>query len=175
MKALIYCTKEKPYLHYRPTENCNTHYVLWDKKSEEKKVLNGTICAECEIDEWDRVDYIRDIDFRGYEDGLLELACLTDEEIENYGKGKQLYALHLKNVKPVDLRLSDVNSIWAGRYDLGYPIIEKAPQSYKYVYYKGKECLLLSVNPKYVEKILNGEKTVEIRKKLPKKLKAERK
>ena len=187
MKVLLYCTKAKPYLHYRPTENCDTHYVLWDKISEEKQLLNGKVVASFDFDRWEEIKtkyYFRNVTYE-LQDELLYMSKLTQEQLKAYGKGKDLYAYYIDNLQvfdePIELgelyvednkcdTIIGMTKDFRSMYIFGKPVT-KAPQSYMYVYYKGEKCLLLSVKSEWVYKILNGEKTVEIRKTLPKEVK----
>ena len=44
--------------------------------------------------------------------------------------------------------------------------IEKAPQNMMWVWYKGELYVLISIRPEWLCKIMNGEKTIEVRKKI---------
>ena len=176
MKTIIYCTKEKPYLT-KTYEQVSVdmeidYYELLNKvpqkeKNISRKILNGTVCAMCEVNDIYKLKYGRwvnhrvgDWNYRGYNDEHLltfKKACLTEKEINDYGKGKDIYAYHLENVQPIDLKLSDLG-------------LKRAPQSWQYVFYKGELCLLISIKSKWVAKILNGEKTIEARTTAPRKV-----
>ena len=93
----VYVTKTEPYLHHRPTENCDTHYVMWDKKSKENLCLNGTIPFRFWFDEYDIIE----VDSEQH-NAILKKVCLTVDEIIEYCKGKDLYAWHIKQLEIFD-------------------------------------------------------------------------
>ena len=119
---------------------------------------------------------------------LLEKSCLKDltlpyeehrNELDDYLQGKDGYAIHIKNLhifdRPKELKDYDSSS---------HTPIKHAPQNMMEVFsfIKGKkmiqrfnkevECwwsesnILISIRPEWLCKILNGEKTIEIRKKV---------
>ena len=112
------------------------------------KKLNGTIPFRFWFDEYNIIyytiaDYQRPT-WDGYYVGeeLLRKLCLTELQVNNYGKGKDLYAWHIKNLDPFyePMQLSNFkkeeyavmpNGVWPC-----YQPITKAPQSYMYVYVK---------------------------------------
>ena len=74
------------------------------------------------------------------------------------------YAIHISNLEifyePLDLEKAGIYK------DNGYrtKMVTKAPQNMQYVNdIFGRECVLISIRPEWVEKILNGEKTIEVR------------
>ena len=127
---------------------------------------------------------------------LLKESCLTLEQIEDYLPFKPFkiktygtrvtindgYAIHINDLKIFDKpkELSDYMPICKGLYDAQEyhnfffgsqdefaPQVEKAPQNMMYVSSNGFDKLcLISIRPQWVEKILNGEKTIEIRRKV---------
>jgi len=82
----LYCTKAKPYLHYRPTENCNTHYVLWDNKSKEHKCFNGKVVASFVVNSIAEIKKPKDIGVNW----------------RNQGYSDQRYAIEITNLKIFD-------------------------------------------------------------------------
>ena len=118
---------------------------------------------------------------------VLEKSCLTREALTKYiipdGKCHDMYCINIKNrkkyEKPKQLtdyhRFRKCNSCKVSGYESSAclydedcivpTVVEKAPQNMMRVYDKnGQEYILISIRPKWVEKILNGEKTIEIRK-----------
>lgn len=104
----------------------------------------------------------------------LGKAKITPQELLDYiGLENEGYALHLSNVKVFDepKELNEFNL-----FDPDYCIskeLKKAPQNMcRVVEFNGlcqtpsKEYVLISIRPKHLCKILNGEKTIEIRKKI---------
>lgn len=180
MKLLLYCTKAKPYLNdYRLMENCN-QFVIMNKPYNN---LNGKIVAECDFD----VEEIRIVDddpLGAYwyetktlsENEVLKKSCLTSDEIFEYlGEDNEGYAIHIKNLHIFDepKELSDyyglipkkVNTLNGSCYI--NESIEKAPQNMMYaIDDNDNEYVLISIKPQWLCKILNGEKTIEVRKKV---------
>ena len=112
-KVYIYCTKHKPYL-YRVDDDDNfeltdtlrpkvDNYVK-DYNEQNGKIIGEFVCDR--IDEWkylpdcfaedenEKIYYINSAD--GHATGL------TYDEIENYGKGKDLYGWHISDLKIYD-------------------------------------------------------------------------
>lgn len=193
IKLLLYCTKAKPYLYNCYSESdgdigtiggfgYDTSYCLTkDEDSKDKSInLNGYIVAEaeCELVEdiycelldngvgTDTFYYTNNVDF----DYIEELACLDINDLATYlpqkrGGEKVGYAIYLKNVKPFDEPKK-----------LSYYGLEKAPQNMCFKRYPvpyenslggweiSKDTIIISIKPEWLCKILNGEKTIEVRK-----------
>ena len=184
MKALLYCTKAKPYL-YRTPEVMNfagTFFTYSSNKNLENCTLNGTIVAKCDIDLITKNDLV-------FDRALNEETQLLLSDIVNYVRDKEYYCLHLSNievfVKPKDL--SEYCTLeteqyayfdWQGyHHQLREKELKKAPQNMMVVYEKNitinhlgnflnRKYILISIQPQWLEKILNGKKTVEVRKKI---------
>lgn len=93
----------------------------------------------------------------------LKKMCLSPQLLLNYlTLGNKGYALYLSNLKIFD------EPIELARYtDKDYYEIEKAPQNMCKVYDRfGNKYILISIRPEHLCKILNGEKTIEIRKQI---------
>lgn len=178
MKLLLYCTKAKPYLVDERKMRYH-NFVLGDssvlKSNEKDLVLNGKIVAECDF-ETEEI-YMATNSFEAWyrtktlnEEELREKSCLRLDELYNYldkDNNYKGYAIHIKNLhifdKPKEL------------YDYGmdFPIspIVKAPQNMMYANGIGSRYILISIRPEWLCKILNGEKTIEVRKKVLKEMK----
>ena len=192
MKLLLYCTKAKPYLYFAQEsrtlmeiDNSFEGYKITNKNVDD--YLNGKIVAECdfEVEEikpekyWhstEDFDYIYNTGTIYYED-LLKKSCLMDYELDDYlGCEDKGYAIHIKNLHIFDkLReLSDYlnNKYWNSHF--GNDSVSKAPQNMMRVYklkdIKWEEYILISIQPQWLCKILNGEKTIEVRKKILKEM-----
>ena len=108
-----------------------------------------------------------------------------DYELEDYlysndGKG---YAIHIKNLhifdKPKELsdyytapkKMNTFGWFRAKRYEWFSINIDIAPQNMMYAYdEKENKYALISIQPQWLCKILNGEKTIEVRKKVLKEM-----
>lgn len=179
MKVYIYCTKAKPYL--RLNQHNGIHYTYDTIPTDDD--LNGKIVASFELN---RIEIYENTRFNlslweSYEEYELakEIAYketgLCFEELEKYAAGKDLYEWHIENLKILEesLELKDFYQR-CKCYEDGQKPITKTPQSWQYAYRiigwdKSEPCILISIKPEFVCKILNREKTIEIRKTYPKK------
>ena len=97
----------------------------------------------------------------------LEKAKITPQELLDYiGLGNEGYALHLSNVKVLNKPLQFEKDFIYKDYKSN-ELITKAPQNMCNVYDRfGNHYILISIRPEHLCKILNGEKTIEVRKKI---------
>ena len=164
--------------------------------SEEMYEANGKIVAECDF-EIEKIEYkhIKERDkfgilhneawfeYRGVNIGnedcdLPNKSCLTVEEIFDYLINKNGYAIHIKNLHIFDKpkELSDFNRIIETTYgEEPDATITKAPQNMMRCCYENKPKewklgVLISIQSEWLCKILNGEKTIEVRKKVLKEM-----
>lgn len=95
----------------------------------------------------------------------LEKAKITPQELLDYiGLGNDGYALYLSNVKVLNNPLQFEKDFIYKDYKSN-ALITKAPQNMCNVYDRfGNHYVLISIQPQHLCKILNGEKTIEIRK-----------
>ena len=190
VKALLYCTKAKPYLKKTKRfdlEDDKQFYYNENTNVLETKIFNGKIVAECdyEVEEIkqiygsnhptfdengffdDYIDYVTNT--LKDEKELLKQSCLNLEEIEKYNPK---YAIHIKNLHIFDepKELSDYKYL---RKTFFGPL-GNAPQNMMYAYelneYELIKKVLISIQPQWLCKILNGEKTIEVRKKVLKEM-----
>jgi len=125
---------------------------------------------------------------------ILSKSCLTNEELANYMNferniinQKELYAIYIKYLHIFDepKELSDyiTKQCQYGKCSTcehcrnGFPCITidtpitKAPQNMMYAFDKeGREYIVISIQPQWLCKILNKEKTIEVRKKVLKEM-----
>lgn len=182
-KLLLYCTKGKPYLFNRiikgESDGYYTDIVPYDIEDE---YLCGKIVAECECEVEEIAISETDVgvgyDYEYYTENLdtLELykkSCVDKWEFRNYlgtAKSGEIvgYALHLSNIKsfekPVELRKVLAYDISENPYLMKK--LTKAPQNMMWVWYNGQKYCLISIRPEWLCKILNGEKTIEVRRKI---------
>lgn len=165
MKLLLYCTKGKPYLYKHFTGE-----YFASKKYNNLCINNGTIPCECDFE----VEEIRKecISVCKYcyrtktldEYDLMYKTQLDGKSMNEYLQGKG-YAIHIKNLHIFDepKELSD--------YYHNASKLEKAPQNMMYVFDGEEKKVLISIRPEWLCKILNGEKTIEVRKKVLKEIK----
>ena len=179
VKILLYCTKNgRPLIYtdeYRGGAYWEGYTQTYNRSKEEvskiwgeEAILNGRIVAECECDlvevikyaSYDCTYYTNTIDTFGLPPLLLQKSCLDHDALDEYLKEDNGHAIYLKNVKVFDepKELSDYG-------------LKRAPQNMMWVWYKGERYVLISIKPKWLCKILNGEKTIEVRRKILKGLK----
>lgn len=172
MKMLLYCTKTKKRLFF---DKIKQIFSLGKIKSNND--LNGKIVAECDFE----VEKLQIVYGKGWEtktikgtENIEKLTCLSRDKLYQYCKGNG-YAIHIKNLHIFDKpkKLSDYMN---GRFEewdyRDLYELEKAPQNMQYVstWYCdeismcGNTYILISIQPQWLCKILNGEKTIEVRK-----------
>ena len=169
VKVLLYCTKAKPFLLEHKTDDNQVLYVttefgsLYYWRINHKKVLNGKIVAECEVE----TEEIRLSEYTYYDDckiayfdtptllngELLYKSCLDNGELENYLINQKGYALHISNLRTFDEP--------KGLYEYNMMRVFDDNRN-KYI--------LISVQSEWLCKILNGEKTIGVRKKVLKEM-----
>lgn len=190
VKLLLYCTKSKPYLygHYIGFETLYHYDLTNDKKVFDRhKVLNGKIVAECDCEKVEEI-FCEMLDngvgsypiyYSETLDCIEELSGLDTNDLANYlsqkiGGEKVGYALHLSNLKIFDKPLTfERNYIYKETH--GNLLISKAPQNMCRIYDRfGNKSILISIQPQWLCKILNGKKTIEVRKQIVKELKEEK-
>lgn len=189
-KVLFYCTKGKPYLFNRiikgESDGYYTDIVPYDIEDE---YLCGKIVCECEV-ECEEIKYKyennQDIYYiNSMPKDLVKKSCIRQTQLFDYLDGmigKNIgYALHISNLKVFDepLELGELvrsclndNCLKCKNFDshsfcpTRFKKIEKAPQNMMWVWYKCERYCLISIRPEWLCKILNGEKTIEVRKKI---------
>jgi hypothetical protein len=206
----IYCTKEKPYLLDEGEFGLFHRFqAVYDPDPDEAKdlYLNGRVVARCEANEafgFKCIGHYYDTGKITYQcskviniDDFLKRSRVSIEDIINYAKGDDLFAIHLENVTPCDLGLSGLFY----KDHFGAEPITKAPQSYCHAfrkvfidkdifenhphsfpdgyyvndmknnsYFVMLPCYIFADHSTYCADILNGFKDLEIRKTAPKEL-----
>ena len=193
MKALLYCTKAKPYLyktHFVKVEDVvkgindkliyeTDNYERFYLSGEKRQALNGFIVAECEIEKvdkwvwngwWNCYAKNDEIDIQNIDDRYWEKSCLNFGYLYDYLFCSDCYALHLSNVKVFD-DPKELSEYWKDNFLQELNEIDtriyKAPQNMMKCYdNKATPYILISIKPEWICKILNGEKTIEVRKQI---------
>lgn len=165
-RLLLYCVKAKPYLNdYRLMEHCN-QFVTMDKPY---NALNGKIVAECdfEVEEIKRINTVGDWFCYKNQEEIMEKSKLDVNKFFDYLQGKNGYAIHIKNLnifdEPKEL------SKYSKRIGNDFQVLGNAPQNMMRcceIKYLIEDYILISIRPEWLCKILNGEKTIEVRKKV---------
>ena len=180
MKCLIYVTKSKWRMFFDKSIN---YYSLSNKKVDND--LNGKIVAEFdgEVEEITHGYGKYGEYYQTKTLGLMSLrehSCISSDKLSKYLKSgdevsKVGYAIHIKNLHIFDKpkELSDVYKIVDVGGMLFTDTLKKAPQNMMYVsvnpweysfYNPEDKRVLISIRPEWACKILNGEKTIEVRK-----------
>lgn len=116
-KWYIYCTKGKPDIEYLSHRNRIVYGDDWQEDFVEYG--NGKVVAEFTLNEINCLPSIRYkangafYQYNKVSDEVLKKSCLTEEQILNYTNGKDLYALHIEDLKVWDnpKELSDFTRI----------------------------------------------------------------
>ena len=166
MRALLYCTKSAPYL----IKTMGGNYTLTNKYDTQihnmfGNYYNGKIVAEIEFEIAEiKRQYF---DNKGYYicDYDLKDTCLTYDELDKYLKGWNGYAIKITHLI-LNWRPKELSEYYKNKNGLPYYLpITKAPQNMCYVYNSlGRRYVLISIRPEWLCKILNREKTIEVRK-----------
>ena len=186
---------ECPYGDEWKLEYSTTKFIKEIEQLGANNALNGKIVAECDF-EVEEIKYMNDTSAWRYTNTinyfyskkltntqLRNQSQVLENEMMEYFKpkenGKVGYAIHIENLKERVMELSDVyiydNSYnnmfgWIIEENEKYIPLEKAPQNMcrVWIYENGKWVMyiLISVRPEWLCKILNGEKTIEVRKRV---------
>ena len=168
MRALLYCTKSAPYLiksmggRYLLSSIYDTHILYMYGN-----YYNGKIVTEIEFEIAEiKRQYF---DNKGYYicDYDLKDTCLTYDELDKYLKGWNGYAIKITHLI-LNWRPKELSEYYIKKRirDKKYFVeTTKAPQNMCYVYNSlGRRYVLISIRPEWLCKILNREKTIEVRK-----------
>ena len=177
VKLLFYTTKRMPWL-IRIGQGLR-HLLNPDKNPydihPDTIVLNGKVVAESDfaVEEIFYKDGTLNqaelgiLGFRTktmYEDDILSKSCLTYKQLDEYlhDSSPNGYAIYVRNLKEYDVP-KNLNE-FASDPDFKN-FITRAPQNMMYAYdFQGNKYILISVRPNWMCKILNKDKTLEIRK-----------
>ncbi len=170
IKLLLYCTKSNKKLFYDVVSQ-KYMYGL-NGKNDNFNSLNGYIVAECDFE----VEEIK-IDSMYYTNTIGEFtlqkrSCLNSNDLFNYLSKDKGYAIHIKNLNIFD-KPRELNECWknTNAWIFSNEKLYVAPQNMRYCGdWNLKKAILISIRPEWLCKILNGEKTIEVRKKVLKEM-----
>jgi len=186
MKLLLYCTKAKPYLadfkgDYQIYSNGKELDDLFDKgfnPNDIMDIFNGKIVAECDFEIEQITPFFHWCDELEKKTGLSREAVLDyldtkDKSVGNPKRQKSVNLINIKNLYIFDesRKLYDclirpkIESKYYGCEHLG-----KAPKNMMYVELDDIKYILISIGSDKLCKILNGNKTIEVRKKVLKEM-----
>lgn len=194
VKALLYCTKARHnllreyenktiFIGCTSRSDCHNYDSEYGMNSQYERecceCLNGKIVAECDI-ETEEIKLGKYIEYEGwsyewtyeFETGTLDKydleskSCLSKEQMEDYLINEKGYALHISNLKvfdkPLELERCIRLTLYSNYATMSH--VHKAPQNMMEVAFIGESYVLISIRPKWLCKILNGKKTIEVRK-----------
>ena len=178
IKLLLYCVKAKPLLYKGITAYTRSVEYVLDKEQYlfgKIETLNGKIVAECDFECEEIKTYYNNQIYKGCRvhtiktyniSKLLELSCLNQKQLDDYLGENNGFAIHIKNLHIFD-KPRELNK-YSKRIGNDFQVLGNAPQNMMYCYGNntGDKYILISIRPEWLCKILNGEKTIEIRKKV---------
>lgn len=191
MKLLLYCPNVKPYLLCEPYIDKNKPCRLLRKDMDKtiyncvkEQAVNGKIVAECNF-KVEVVDTVRSwCSTEDYEevyetgtlcyDELLRKSGMNNQELDDYLYGEIGYAVHIKDIKifenPKELSDYEYTRRVKGEPTLRAVLFE-APRGMKKIIAGGTDAILLPIRPEELYRILNGEQTIIIKKRVLKEMK----
>ena len=146
-KAYLYCAKAKPYLtkvvelgKYDCVSKKDMKTIGYESERELKGAsLNGTVCFKCECKEAFKIEFCgTSIKHPAYffpsihAKEVMKRSCLTEKQFSDYGKGKDLFALHFENVEAIEPM--PITKLY--KDEACTEPLTKAPQSWCYGYRK---------------------------------------
>jgi len=176
-KLLLYCVKAKPYIMKYKDGKYKEIANFYNKQDlATYDLLNGKIVGECDFEVEEIINYHNSVTYYTQslnQQELLNKSCLGICELDNYLKGKNGYAIHIKNLhifdEPKELYECLIHPKIESKY-YGCEHLSKAPQNMMYVELDDIRHILISIRPQWLCKILNDEKTIEVRKKILKEM-----
>ena len=191
IKLLLYCVKAKPLLYKGITAYTRSVEYVLDKEQYlfgKIETLNGKIVAECDFECEEIKTYYNNQIYKGCRvhtiktyniSKLLELSCLNQKQLDDYLGENNGYAIHIKNLHIFDIPM-ELNEIFGikkeGKWYITPYYIKRPPQNMMRCYYEeyGTDIthnyVLISIRPEYLVRILNKEKTIEVRKRILKEM-----
>ena len=193
-KLLLYCTKAKPTLYNVLGKFITTKYMGKDFKQDglTHPELNDKIVAECDfeisIHNWYN-DYSL-FEKLYYQENMIfnnENSCMSSRELVSYlgnnNLKKDFYAIHVKNLRIFDEPMELNNFLYEDDTDGHYGVweVERTPADYAIIATDVKDiggvyCCrgtygrFLALSSRELCDILNGKKTIVVRKKVLKEM-----
>ena len=196
-KPYLYKTEDTTYPAYPIGYHTDKDLKVKLSNTNELANLNGKIVGECDF-EVEEIFYKdgtleqAELGILGfgtkslYEEELLSKSCLSYKQLNEYLRDLSPYgyAIHIKNLviydKPKELsdyaKLEKFVDEWHTGYSTRFTSLKQAPQNMCYAYKFNEETgetekyVVISIRPQWLCKILNGEKTIEVRRKVLKEM-----
>ena len=193
IKCMLYCTMAKPSLYKNPTWKIGEWYrrhdpefLTGDKKNLRNiKILNGTVCFECEIEKAEEIEntllhmaptFMHETKTL-CDSELLRRACLTPEEADEYMPKHALYLENVKEIKPFKIPSLELMKDNVSTSRIPVKSLSRAPQNMCWAWAwndeerKWERVLVLSIRPENVCNIANWLKDIETRRVVVKEIK----
>lgn len=184
MKVYLYCTKNSPTIEMIDGK---CYYMIHGKRND-LYCLNGKIACSFDLNKVEEIyeklygdldwqhDYLPTTNTISIVN-LEQESCLDREKISKYLKDGKGYAWHIDNLEileePIDILAKFYTRHVIDRYGISScSMIMKAPKDWCYArYLYGHDCIIMSVNSNELYKIINENKTIIIKKSIPKEFK----
>lgn len=153
----VYVTKGKPYLiDFREESMMEQKYELFHKKKNvlgilKNKVVNSKVAFRFLFDEYDTYYWneyqgqyrLISKDKERFVSAIMSYdeLCLNEKQVNDYGNEKHLlYTWHIKHLEIFDkpMELKNFHKLSVGKETSAYIRLDKAPQSWQYIYVKGE-------------------------------------
>ena len=141
----------------------------------EHNLLNGKIVAECDYEVDCIYEYPWDYGYittsRNDYENIEKECCLSREDLKHYLGDKIGKAIYIKNLRIFDKPKELDDYVYLNGYNGHVCKIMRAPQNMMHVYSREAEnYILISIHPEYLCKVLNGECTIIVKKKVLKEM-----
>ena len=196
MKLLLYCTKAKPYLYRQDDDTFKLENKIVDEDiSDYKKYYglnNGKIVAECDFDVEEITNCGTSFMIMKYDDlqesykytnKIARGSCLDYTDLRRYLGTNNGYAIHIKNLHIFDEPIELNNFLYEDDTDGHYGVweVERTPVNYTILATDVKDiggvyCCrgiygrFLALSSHELCDILNGKKTIVVRKRVSKEM-----
>ena len=170
VKCLIYCAKSQPALFKDPLDG-KYRYGKDTKNDRFSNSLNGKIVASFDCEKVEEVIATKwsvgcCCNYYKFETkDLLKKSCLGWIDLTDYLQDQNGYAIHISNLEIFD-EPKELNKYSKRLPNGDFQVLGNAPQNMMNVCeikYLIEDYVLISIRPEWVAKILNGEKTIEVR------------
>lgn len=173
VKALIYCTKELNKGAYLVNYFGYRFVKMEENEKANFDILNGKIACECEVETEELLTntFLYKTKTLSFSE-LCERSCFDFDKFYKYLGNIKGYALHISNIKVFD-KPRELKECYY--YNSNFDYLLKAPQNMCYAFepiqfdeinIDMRRLVLISVRPQWLCKILNGEKDIEVRRKV---------
>lgn len=161
MRLLLYCSQNGEDLYKTDKGFVLTDFGIGTYYKNIKKI-NGTIPALCNFD----IEEINPIFNCDNYEWLTEGCNMDLQDIRNYLNDKKGYAIHVKNISNFldQIHITDIKC-WDEKQG-AYVCMSKGPQKMMRCFIGDEEFAIIPVDPKVLFNILNGDRTIILKRKI---------